>query len=251
MKTLLSYLKNKSFELKMVEVLWLILFSIGLGLIFGAYKYHLFDADLIPRRQLTNRETYPLVFIHVSTGTLWFISGFFQFTELFQKNKRLHRLNGYAYFILASVSTVSLLLINLILQDRAPFRPGVFPPSIYTLICLLSGMYFIKTKQVSHHRAWMIRSMVIAMVMPLDRFMHGFTYFTKFAPVPIIYLNYSAFIGAELIIHKALEFKITRPGWRNWNYLTLFILTLLFIGCFSITAIFEYYYSNITGPFRR
>lgn len=233
--TLLNYLKLKTQNLKTSEYFWIINLALVLGLVLGSYKYSFFDVDQVVRRKSTNTASYPFVFVHVIFGSIWLLAGFSQFTQYSRKNIKIHKIVGGVYFISCFISTISLLIINIKLQDKTPFGVGSLPLSVYTFVCLFAGLYYLKVRNIKLHRAWMIRSMIMGMLMPFDRFCYGMSYeFLKF-PISIEYQKVIVFIVAELIIHKRLEFRLLEPRKRQRNIIVLLLLFIVFLFIFWIS----------------
>lgn len=236
-------------DLKAKELLWLFGLAISLGMILGAFPYFINMPENIPQRRATSIETFPLVFIHVLSGTIWLISGFLQFSGYFLERLRRHRINGYIYLVSALVSTLSLLLINLILNERSPMRDGPVTNSLFSVISLLAGFYFIKKRNLRLHREWMLRSMLYPLMMPLDRMQWGGLFFVSFKPVSISYFFLPLILLFELILQEKLDFSLlpaksqgTRTFMRTFFYFICLgglILTMCSEYVFVTNPIFE------------
>lgn len=212
---------------------------VNLGITFGAIKYFSFDVEAVMRRQHTNRLSYPMVFIHVVFGSLWIFSGLAQFTNTFQRNKKWHKINGYFYYGFTLLSVLSLFAVGLKLQAGAPFKVGVFPNSLHTLISLVLSFIFIKYRNIEMHRAWVIRSMIMGLIMPVDRFFSGLYLLN-----PVLRLSFSnivivTLIIAELIIHRKLKFKLHFSNNMLVSFVTSIIVFGLLAGTFYYTFFFE------------
>lgn len=229
----------------MREFVWLFAFAISVGLILGSYQYHYFDPNIVLRRKATSLATYPWVFIHVSSGTIWLLSGFLQFTGWFLKDLRKHRINGYIYIVSSLISTISLMIINFKLGDRSPFGAGSYPGSIYSLICIVAAWIFIKKKNLEFHRAWMLRSMVPAMVMPLDRFKYSLVNTFGMPAFDIDILKIIALVTVELVIFRVLDFDLI-PSKEKWIRVpgTLLLASVCLVAL-VLTMYLEYSYVNI------
>lgn len=238
---------NSQFKLR--QFVWLFSVAMALGLIIGSYQYHFFDSSLVPRRQVTSSESYPLVFIHVVSGTVWLLSGLLQFTGVFLKDLKKHRVNGYIYLTSSLISSLSLIVINLILQARSPFGAAPFPGAIYTLVCVLSAWYFIRKKNVEYHRAWMLRSLVPAMIMPLDRFNYSLESLGM-VPLGMETLRIAAFVTAELLIFRKMDFDLI-PSKNYWvRMIASVVLILICLCAFILTLDFEHnFVNNLIYPY--
>lgn len=195
----IAQVKKNWLGLKIDQFIWLFVLMVNLGISFGAFKYFSFDVETVMRRQHTNKLSYPMVFIHVVFGSLWIFSGLAQFTNTFQRNTKWHKINGYFYYGFTLLSVLSLFAVGLKLQAAAPFKVGVFPNSLHTLISIVLSFIFIKYRNIEMHRAWVIRSMVMGIAMPVDRFFSGL-YFVN----PILRLSFSNIIIVSLIIAASL-----------------------------------------------
>lgn len=187
-----------------------------------------------------------MVFIHVVFASLWMFSGLAQFTNTFQRNKKWHKINDYFYYGFTLLSVLSLFAVDLKLQAAAPFKVGVFPNSLHTLICMVLSFIFIKYRNIEMHRAWVIRSMVMGLAMPVDRFFSGL-YFVS----PILRLSFSniiivSLIIAELIIHRKLKFKLLFSNNKFINLLISLVLFSLLDCTFYYTFVFELNFVNKT-----
>ncbi len=230
-------------SLKLKEIIWLFGLFISLGLIIGSWKYHLYDVNFVPRNLKTNQLSYPLVFIHVTAGVLWLLSGFWQFTSFSQKRLKVHKSIGYLYFVSALVCIFCLFVVNLTLQTKAPFGLGVYPLSIYSLICLLSGFYFIKNKNIQLHRAWMMRSMTMPLVMPIDRLNYSVASFLGLYPIESFTLTLLVLFLVELLVFKKFEWNLFTQNKVLNSLLILFVLCVAF-SLLGFTAHHEMNYVN-------
>lgn len=239
MNDFLKYLKIKSQNFTLAEFLWFCLLMLSLGMIVGGSIYFLFDPSLIVRRQSTTTESAPWVFLHVLFGSIWLLSGLMQFTDYSQKRLKWHRRNGYLYLFCSIVSIFSLFAISLQLQERAPFKLGSVTFALYSLICIVGGFFLIKQKKIENHRAWMIRGMIVAFLMPLDRFNNGL-YLTFGIFFEFFHINMSAIFLTELLIHRKLEIPLLHPRLGRGNIPVALILLFVGLATFTITCNAEY-----------
>lgn len=232
----------QDYQLK--HLFWLFSLGCSFGLIAGAYKYYAFAPELIQRRASTTQETFPLVFIHVSVGVLWILLGHLQMTQLSRLKKKLHRALGYLYIAAVIISALSLLLIQLKLQVRAPLQHEPFSITIYSLVAVFAGLRFIKLKQYSLHRAWMIRSLSVATLMPLDRLNWSLFYNFQTPLLSYYALMGIVFVVYELIIAGQLSIPIPKRGRIPFFAVAL----VLFALSFYFTMVFERSFVDIRGP---
>lgn len=230
-------------QFKFRQFVWLFSVSIALGLIIGSYQYHFFDPSMVARRRSTSTETFPWVFIHVASGTMWLLSGLIQFTGIFLKDLKKHRINGRIYLVSVFLSTLSLIVINFKLQSRSPFGFGPYPGSLYAIICVISAWYFIRKKNVEYHRAWMMRSLAPAMVMPLDRFNFAFE---SWGLVPLEFgtLKLICFITIELLIFRKMDFDLIPSKDYRVRVIASIFLFFVCLCAFILTFGFEYKFVN-------
>lgn len=235
---------DRSNDYQLKHLFWLISLGCSLGLIAGAYKYYAFSPELIQRRSTTTQETFPLVFIHVSVGVLWLLLGHLQMTQLSRVKKKLHKIFGYMYILTVLVSALSLLLIQLKLQIRSPLQHEPFSITIYSLVAVLTGLRFVKLKHLANHRAWMIRSLSVATLMPLDR-LNWSLFYNLQAPLLSYYaLMAIVFVINELIIAGRLSLAV--PAKARLPFLMLAVG--LFALSFYYTMVFERSFVDIQGP---
>lgn len=101
----------------------------------------------------------PVMKVHVAFACLAILSGAVNFLPtLLRKYRLFHRINGYAYVI-------SVFAVVLTSGYMAPYATGGKPASIAFNLLNMIWMFItvvaivkIKKKQMSRHRAWMIRS---------------------------------------------------------------------------------------------
>jgi len=234
--------RSKDYQLK--HLFWLVSLGSSLGLIAGAFKYYAFSPELIQRRASTTHETFPLVFIHVSVGVLWVLLGHLQMTQLSRLKKKLHKMFGYVYIATVVVSAVSLLLIQLQLQVRSPLQHEPYSITIYSLVAVFTGLRFVKLRQLSLHRAWMMRSVAVATLMPLDRLNWSLFYHFE-APL----LSYYALLAIVFVIYELIiagRLSVAVPVKARLPFLLLAVG--LFAGSFYYTMIFERSFVDLAGP---
>ncbi len=243
-----AYWKTKFYELKMSELVWGITLILALGFVLGAIPYTLFDVSLIATRRRTNIETFPWVFIHVSTGMVWFLSSLFQMTDFVLTRKTWHKRNGYLAILSGLLCLLALFIIHLKLQQRSAFGLHVLPSAIYSVVCLVSGYIFILQKKLEHHRAWMLRSLVFVMLMTLDRTDSGArVVFNKLNYSPI-HITWFAYFMCELVIHRLLDFPVVTKTKKTINLVLIgAYLTLAVFGGW-LTYHFQYRYLSNTLP---
>ncbi|KAL2209906.1 hypothetical protein CC79DRAFT_1318918 [Sarocladium strictum] len=88
----------------------------------------------------------------------------FQFVpKIRQKIILVHRVNGYAVLLLSVIGTVGALMIaRKAVGGSIPSQTIIGVYSIYFLGCLAMGYINIKKRNISQHRAWMLRAWVSA-----------------------------------------------------------------------------------------
>ncbi|SHF01442.1 Predicted membrane protein [Seinonella peptonophila] len=102
-----------------------------------------------------------VLYIHVISACLGMISGAINFsTKILQKNRKLHRINGYLYLLSVSVACLTS-------GYMAPFATGGRINSIgfnmmniIWLVVTITAYVQIKRKRINQHRNWMVRSYV-------------------------------------------------------------------------------------------
>ncbi|BFH10486.1 DUF2306 domain-containing protein [Paenibacillus melissococcoides] len=114
-----------------------------------------------PARPLNANVWLPVMKVHVAFACLAILSGAVNFIHtLLRKYRLFHRINGYLYVI-------SVFAVVLTSGYMAPYATGGKPASIAFNLLNMIWMFItvmaivkIKKKQMSRHRAWMIRSYV-------------------------------------------------------------------------------------------
>lgn len=221
------------------EMIWFFLLMISTGMILGDWPYLFFDPSMIPRRNPTTTASFPMVFLHVIFGIMWLLSGLFQFSLDPRKKKTLHRSTGMIYVVSAVLSVLSLFVIYSKLGPTAPFGVSSFPLSVYTLVSLALGLFYMNKEDYPSHRAWMIRSLVFALVMPLSRFNSAVFEITGLY-LEIWALEILTLVVAELVILHLFRRPLFRSEKRSVN---LFVsLACLGVGLtvFYLTFSLEY-----------
>ncbi|MFD0713190.1 DUF2306 domain-containing protein [Paenibacillus sp. GCM10027626] len=111
------------------------------------------------KRQLNLPVWLNVMYVHVAFACMAMASGLLNFsTRLFEKSRKLHRINGYVYF-------VSVLLVVVTSGYMAPYATGGKISSmgfnvlniVWPLITIMA-LVQIKKKRIIQHRNWMIRS---------------------------------------------------------------------------------------------
>lgn len=225
--------------LKAREFLWVFLAGISLAMIAGAFRYVSLDPVLIPRRNPTTTESYPWVFVHVLSGTIWLVSGFLQFVLNPRSCAFWHRLSGTVYSLACVVSCSSLVVISSLLGSRAPFGPSSFPLSIYALVSLALGLIFVALGDIPAHRAWIIRSMVFALVMPLSRLDSALSEAAGFVILRFDHMTFLVLGGSELVIRRWLDFPLWSSSWPMRGIPVLVLLAATVILAAGMTYSFE------------
>lgn len=228
-------------DITLSQFVWVLCACTSLGLIAGAIPYGWFDPALINHRRVTTTESHPLVFIHVFSGTIWLISGLMQFTKTFLEKRFYHVLNGYTYLICCLICSGTLILINLKLQERSTFSTSPLVGAIYSIICSLVGWIYISKKEIQLHRAWMIRSFLPAVMMPIDRFLTGISLAFKISILDPLVLGFLLLMVTELIIFRKLNHKLMplQAGSFMKKFFFAFIVLFFFIS-FFLTFWFEH-----------
>ncbi len=212
-----------------------------LGLILGSLQYVLFDPALVPRRQATSTATFPWVPVHVVAGGLWLLSGLVQLTGLFQRNRRWHLANGTLYAAVCLISVMSLVIIQFRLGEKAPFGVGTLGRVLYTLTALLAGLGFLVRGDTERHRAWMIRSLLMGLVMPFDRLLRPLDILLGVPFIDRWGMEMPVLFAAELCIHRKLEWRPLRrlPGPVAKIGVLACMLTVVMVG-----ATYEFSFTN-------
>lgn len=232
-------------NLNLNHLFWLGALGISVGTTIGAYQ--LLTFRLVPRHIETMAATYPLVHIHVFLGLIWMLSGLLQFLPFSLKNKTLHRKIGYTYIASCLVSNVLTLGHSFYLQDSSPFKSFNIPHSTHTSVCVIIAIYFIKKRNLEKHRAWMIRSFIMVLSMPLTRLLGPASIYLGLPRIPFRLQAYILFIIAELIIHRKTDINIFGNGPKWARILSVLLLFSFFFACIVLTFIGEYHFLNTPG----
>ncbi|RCW48008.1 putative membrane protein DUF2306 [Paenibacillus prosopidis] len=136
------------------------------------------------KRVLNLRVWLNVMYVHVAFACLAMASGLLNFsTRIFEKSRKLHRINGYVYIL-------SVLLVVVTSGYMAPYATGGKISSmafnvinmIWPIITI-TALIQIKKKRMIRHRNWMIRSyafcftnMLIHLVTFLFEQVFGFGY---------------------------------------------------------------------------
>lgn len=229
--------KDKLAKITLHQYIWLLGLVISVAFILGNIKY--FNLATRPPIEKLGAKYY--LYMHIISGTTWFISGFLQFTNFFQSNKTYHRRNGYIYYISALLSTLSLVMINLTLQRQSLFRTGPLQVSIYTIVCLILSFYYIRKKNVPLHRAWVMRSFITAIEIPFNRLVIMLAYLFKY---PIRFNTHLVLLVViELVILKKLNFTIIDNSKSSSIVLKIFY-SLLALLLFCLVFYWQMFLEN-------
>ncbi|MEC0209100.1 DUF2306 domain-containing protein [Paenibacillus ehimensis] len=140
-------------------------------------------------RELKTHVWLNVMYVHVAFACIAMAAGLLNFSNrIFEKSRRLHRINGYIYFL-------SVLLVVLTSGYMAPYATGGKISSmgfnalnIIWLLITITALVQIKKKRIASHRNWMIRSYAFCftnMLIHLTTFVFhqgfGFHYATSYA----------------------------------------------------------------------
>lgn len=111
------------------------------------------------KRELNLPVWLNVMYVHVGFACIAMASGLLNFSKrIFEKNRKLHRINGYIYF-------VSVLVVVVTSGYMAPYATGGKISSIgfnalniVWPLMTITALIQIKKKRVISHRNWMIRS---------------------------------------------------------------------------------------------
>jgi hypothetical protein len=136
----------------------------SIGFVAGSYHFFLFDMDRIVRRVEQVRETWPLLPLHVSLGTLWALCGILQFVPLIRRRAiRVHRILGRVFLVSALASVVTADVMTILLGTRAFITPksGLIQGTL-ALLCAGMAYWTIRFRgDVQRHRGWVLRSFAV------------------------------------------------------------------------------------------
>ncbi len=174
----------------------------------GSYLYLYFEPQMIPRPKAITPGNDPWIFIHVAAGAFWLVSGLTQIVIHPKVHRLAHRLNGVLYVIFLLVSCVSLILINFSTGHKTPFGVTSYGLTAFSLIGLVLGLYFLCMKDYPRHSAWMIRSMIMPLAIPVYRLVASASTSYEAFFTFVYYLPFMGIITAELVIARKLDRRL-------------------------------------------
>lgn len=225
------------------QFLWCLGLLISLAFIIGSVRYGIPDRPV--RMAIAQFDAKLFLRLHIGGGAIWLISGFMQFTPYFQSRLKWHKINGYIYFITALISTIGLVGINLKLQKHSLFLKDPIIFSVYTIVCLLLSYFYVKKKEITLHRAWIIRSMVPALEIPFNRLLSMLEYLfhMQFSFNHFVFLM----IIGEIVILKKMNFSLLRPTDRKSNYLLMVLYLVLLLLAFGLVFYWQFFLEHKRG----
>jgi len=101
-----------------------------------------------------------LTFVHILPGALFLGLAPFQFAQKFrQRHLRLHRARGTVLVVAGLIIGISALIMSYKMNIGGPNETAATTLyAIVFLICLTRAYWFIRGKNVTRHREWMIRA---------------------------------------------------------------------------------------------
>ncbi|MFC6334452.1 DUF2306 domain-containing protein [Paenibacillus septentrionalis] len=154
-------MKNRKFYFQLLACLSIVV------IVYAIIKNYMIDpgaTSFLSHKTATKRElNLPIwlnvMYIHVAFACVAMAAGLLNFSErMFEKSRKLHRFTGYVYII-------SVLIVVLSSGYMAPYATGGKISSmgfnalnIIWLIITATALIYMKKKQITKHRNWMIRS---------------------------------------------------------------------------------------------
>lgn len=217
--------------------IWCFGFLISIAFIAGSIRYG--DPVQPVRSAIEQFDAKLFLRLHIGGGAIWLISGFLQFTPWFQRNLKIHRVNGYICYISALVSSIALISINLTLQTHSLFRTGAVFFAIYSIICLLVSFYHVKKKNIDLHRAWIIRSLLPAVEIPFNRLTAMVLYlYPARLPFDLFIL---LFIVGEIVISKKANISLLSAKFKKLNVVLMFLYVSVLLLGFGLVFYWQYF----------
>lgn len=136
-----------------------ILYALAKNYIIDPEAEHFLSLKTDLRRELNLPAWLTVMYVHVAFACIAMAAGLLNFSaRIFEKNRKLHRLNGYVYLL-------SVLLVVLTSGYMAPYATGgkisgfgFNALNLLWLFITITAFVHIKKKRVALHRSWMIRS---------------------------------------------------------------------------------------------
>lgn len=126
-----------------------------------------------------------LTLIHILPGALFLVLGTLQFMPSIRKNHlQFHRWSGRFLVILGLVIGTTALIMSYKMNIGGPNETAATTLyAIVFLICLVKAYLFIRRKNVTRHREWMIRAYAVALGVATTRPIVGMFFgFRRLAP---------------------------------------------------------------------
>ena len=156
-----------------------------------------------------------LTLVHILPGGLFLTLGTLQFMpNIRQKHLRFHRWSGRFLLVLGLVIGASALIMSFRMNIGGPNETAATTLfAIVFLICLVKAYLFIRRKEVTRHREWMIRAYAVALGVATTRPIVGmFFAFRRLTPHEFFGI---AFWLGFTITFLAAEAWIDYTRWRT------------------------------------
>lgn len=152
-------------------------------------------------------------FPHILLGVFALLIGTYQLTNNSRQNRRRHRLLGriYGFAILLNVLVVP--YIALYATGGIPSTIAFLALDVFWLLTTATAIIYIRRKNVTKHREWMLRSYAVTFVFVTFRIFLLIIQFSTHAPLSVSFpLSVYLSILINLLIAQVYLYKRTRSA---------------------------------------